>query len=271
MIKFDYHMHSNHSADCGVSMKTMIKQAIALGLTEIAITDHIDFTFPDNEIISPYGIDANVKAMRAIRDKYADEITVRIGMELSLRPDSAAACAAAADSHDFDIIIGAAHDIKGIDFYYPELYRKNPKHAAYMIYFENLLACVRTCDCFDVLAHFDYVVRYAARHAAYADASLDYAEFSGIIDDILRAVIQSGRGIEINTSGLAYGLGHAHPIPPIIARYVRLGGEIITVGSDAHSPARIALGFDTALEILRDCGAKYICRFEGRKPQFVKI
>ena len=43
-----------------------------------------------------------------------------------------------------------------------------------------------------------------------------------------------GKGIELNTGGFKYGLGHPNPCEDIIKRYKELGGEIITLGSDAH-------------------------------------
>lgn len=60
-----------------------------------------------------------------------------------------------------------------------------------------------------------------------------YARYSDVIDEILRLLIEKGKGIEINTGGFKYGLGHPNPCEEILARYRELGGEIITVGADA--------------------------------------
>ena len=267
MIKFDYHTHSSHSCDCVSSMDDMIKTAIKLGLEEYAITDHVDFSWPDNKIISPYGIAANMKAMQAAAAKYDGRIKVLAGVELSLRPDSARIAQKIADSYDFDIIIGSAHDVKGIDFGWPEFYRGRTKHEFHMAYFENLLDVVCTCDAYDVIGHFDYAERYGN----YSDKTLFYPDFCDIIDEILKIVIAKGKGIEINTAGFAYGIGHAHPQTEILRRYLQLGGEIITVGSDAHTPGRIAADFDIVHDILQGLGIKYIAGFNKRQPRLVRI
>ena len=80
-----------------------------------------------------------------------------------------------------------------------------------------------------------------------------------------------GKGIELNTAGFKYGLGFAHPHISILKRYKELGGEVITVGSDAHQPENIAYDFDRAKEVLKDSGFKYYTEFKGRKPIFIQV
>ena len=68
---------------------------------------------------------------------------------------------------------------------------------------------------------------------------------------------------------IAYTL--PNPNPEIIKRYKEFGGEIITVGSDAHTPEYIASNFDIAKDILLDCGFRYYTIFKSRKPEFLKL
>lgn len=267
MIKFDYHTHSSHSPDSQTDMEDMVRRAIRRGLTEYAITDHIDFGYPNGEIISVYSIAENMQAMQAVAAKYASKIKVLAGVELSLRPDVAAITQDIVDTHDFDFVIGSTHDKQGIDFFWPEFRQNRSKNEAYALYYEHMLDTVRTCDAYDVLGHFDYIKRLGK--IVYNDIS--DSDNREIIDEILKTVIAKGKGIEINTAGISYGIGHVHPHINILRRYVQLGGEIITVGSDAHNPQRIAQHFDTAHEMLQQLGVKYITRFDKRKPHFVKI
>lgn len=270
MIKFDYHTHTDHSLDCDEPIDAMIEKAISLGLAEYAITDHIDFTHGSKKIISPYGIDANMKQMQKAKEYFAKQIKVLAGVELGLRPDLADVTADIAASYDFDIIIGSAHsddiDLPGFrDFCLDDtLYQKLN---AYDIYFDNMLKTVKACDSYDVLGHMDYVERYAI----YDDRRLCYNEHKDVIDDILIVLIQKGKGIEINTSGYAYGLGRTHPQINIIKRYLELGGEIITIGSDAHSPKNIAGSFDKVYGMLKEAGIKYIARYDKRVAELTKI
>ena len=50
-----------------------------------------------------------------------------------------------------------------------------------------------------------------------------------------------------------------------------LGGEIVTIGADAHRPEHVAFDFDKAGEILISCGFSYYAEFKGRKPIFKRI
>ena len=90
------------------------------------------------------------------------------------------------------------------------------------------------------------------------------------IDEVLKTAINMGKGIEINTSGMKY-LGFCHPHIDILKRYRELGGEIITIGSDAHNPEKIASDFKAAEEILTACGYDFYAEFHKRKPIFKKL
>ena len=77
--------------------------------------------------------------------------------------------------------------------------------------------------------------------------------------------------IELNTGGYHYGLGEPNPCTAVIRRYRELGGEIITVGADAHSPEKISFAFDKAAKVLSDCGFRYYTVFKNRKPEFIRL
>ena len=267
MIKFDYHIHTSHSVDCRTPMEEMIEHAISLGLEEIAITDHVDFSYPGNDVLSPPGVAANIFKMRAMREKYAGDISVLSGVEFNLRPDSANIIRQIAAAHNFDIIIGSVHELGAVDFSFPEYCENRTKREAHGLYLKTVFDAVTACDSWDILGHLGYIERYGD----YGDKSLARADFSDIIDEILKHVIKSDKGIEINTSGYRYALKRPHPNFDIIARYKELGGEIFTVGSDAHSTAAMAVGFEEIHTALRNLGIKYIARFERRRPVFVKI
>jgi len=267
MIKADYHTHTNYSIDGKASMDTMINRAIKLGLEEYAITDHIDFGYPNPKIIGPYDISDIVAAMEAAKAEYDGRIKVLVGVEISLRPDVADIAQKMVDTYDFDFVIGSAHDARGIDFFWPDFRHGRTTHEVHATYYENLLEMVRTCNAFDVVGHFDYI----NRRRDFTDGPRYYADYHDIIDAILKAIIEKGKGLEINTAGITYGMGYVHPHIEILQRYVQLGGEIITVGSDAHAPQYVAQHFGVAYELLQQLGIKYITRFDKRKPLFALL
>ena len=96
-------------------------------------------------------------------------------------------------------------------------------------------------------------------------------QFLDVIEEILRVLINNGKGIEINTGGFKYGLGHPNPTEDIIRRYRELGGEIITMGADAHVPEYVAYEFDKTAQIIKNCGFKYYTVFKNRKAEFIPL
>ena len=151
--------------------------------------------------------------------------------------------------------------------YYPEFFEGRSEDEAHQEYFESILECVKETPYFDVYGHLDYVVRYGPTK----NQNYSYQKHADIIDRILRTIVESGKGIELNTSGFRSGLGQPNPCVDILKRYKELGGEIITVGSDAHKPEHVGADFDKACTILKDCGFQYYTIFEKRAPEFIRL
>ena len=171
------------------------------------------------------------------------------------------------EKYHFDYIIGSSHLCRGMDASYEDFYKGRTEEEAYEEYFENSLENLKSFSDFDAYGHFDFVVRYGPN----MDDEYSYAKYRHAIDRILRYLIENGKGIEINTGGLKKGMRDLHPCIDIIKRYKSLGGEIITVGSDAHIPTNITYGFKRAEEVLKECGFQYYTVFEQRKPVFIKL
>ena len=132
---------------------------------------------------------------------------------------------------------------------------------------ELILENIKKFSNFDVYGHLDYVVRYGPNK----DKEYTYEKYKDILDSILKLLIEKGKGIEINTGGVKSGLKELHPCTSIVKRYRELGGEIITIGSDAHTPEHIASHFNRAEEVLKECGFKYYTIFEKRVAEFKKL
>lgn len=264
---WDQHMHCNFSGDSDALPEDMIKAGIAHGLSGICFTDHLDYDYPEEPNIFLLDFDNYFKALSDLREKYADKISVNIGIELGLQPQAAGQNLAIAEKYPFDFIIGSSHVVNHMDPYYPEFFAERNEDEAYMEYFESVLENINFCVDFDVYGHIDYVVRYGPNKNAF----YTYEKFKDIIDEILTQLISKGKGIEVNTGGFKYGLGHPNPTEDIIKRYRELGGEIITMGADAHVPEYVAYEFDKTAQIIKNCGFKYYTVFKNRKAEFIPL
>lgn len=264
---WDQHMHCNFSGDSDALPEDMIKAGIAHGLSGICFTDHLDYDYPEEPNIFLLDFDNYFKALSDLRKKYVDKISVNIGIELGLQPQAAGQNLAVAEKYPFDFIIGSSHVVNHMDPYYPEFFAERNEDEAYMEYFESVLENINSGVDFDVYGHIDYVVRYGPNKNAF----YTYEKFKDIIDEILTQLISKGKGIEVNTGGFKYGLGHPNPTEDIIRRYRELGGKIITMGADAHVPEYVAYEFGKTAQIIKNCGFKYYTVFKNRKAEFIPL
>lgn len=270
-ILSDFHLHSSFSGDSQADMEEMVQKAISLGIKNICFTEHMDLNFPVTDDCPAGYFEVNVDAylydLLRIRNKYVNDIYIAFGLELGLQPDIIRQNVRVAKEHDFDFIIGSQHLVNGKDPYFPAYFEGRSKEDAVREYFEGIYENIRSYSNFDVFGHLDYVVRYApGKDEGYA-----YETYAEIIDSILKRLIDREKGIELNTSGLYDGLKDVHPCTDIIKRYKELGGEIITIGSDAHKVEHVGRGLDKATDILKACGFEYYTTFDARIPIQHKI
>lgn len=270
-IKADYHLHSSFSGDSTTPMEEMIQKGIDLGLSSMCFTEHMDMDYvylkPEEEGIFELNTDSYLYQLIQMKEKYADRIQIQFGVELGVQPHLRRELAVYAKSFDFDFIIASTHLCNRKDPYYPEFYEGRTDEEAYREYFSFTLENLKAFSNFDVYGHLDYVVRYGKTK----DENYCYDRYQDILDKILETLIEKEKGLELNTGAIRYGLKDLNPCTDILKHYRKLGGEIITIGSDAHKPSNIAEGFDRAAQILSDCGFRYYTTFEKRMPEFHKI
>lgn len=267
MILYDYHIHTSFSSDCDFEPKEMVQSAINKGLKEIAITDHMDFLYPDKNL--PFTIlpSEYYPFLYSLKKEYKNKINIKIGAELGYQKSVVSMINNFCQEAPFDFLICSTHTILGKELYGDEFYEGKTKEEAYYDYFYSIKEGISLFDDFDVYGHIDYVNRYGS----YKDNTLDYEKFKDIIDDVLKILIEKNKGIELNTSGIRYNLGYIHPKIQILKRYKELGGKIITVGSDSHNPCDVGFAFHDARKLLLETGFDKITVFEKRKPEFIKI
>lgn len=264
---WDTHMHSQYSGDSDAAQDNMINAAITKGLSGICFTDHLDIDYPEQPDLFLLDLPNYTASVLAQKEQYHNRLNVLLGIELGLQPHLAALHEDILAQYPFDFVIGSSHVVHGFDPYFSKFYEGRSEEVCYREYFESILENIRAFDDFDVYGHIDYVVRYGPnRNEQYT-----YAKYSDVIDEILKLLIEKGKGIEINTGGFKYGLGHPNPTEEIIARYHELGGEIITIGADAHAPEHVAYDFEKVPEILKKSGFRYFTVFKERKPDFIKL
>ena len=266
MFLTDDHLHSEFSVDGKETMDAICEAAIRRGLSEIAITDHMDI-FSDK----PYGyiLDCErwYESLLDIKDKYKGKISVHTGIELGQPQCNCTEAKAFLDTYPLEFIIGSIHAMEDdIDVYYYDFNERDPGQVC-QNYVEWLKDLATGFD-FDVMGHIIYPVRYIQERTGKRPDMMEYKEQ---YEELFRLIIPSGRGIELNLSGLARGRGIAMPEMDLLKLYRESGGEIITIGSDAHKAEQVGTISQKGQEMLKAAGFEYVTYFEERKPQFIKL
>ncbi len=260
---FDFHLHSSLSFDSDGIAEDMALVASKMGFKEICFTDHYDYHFYPDKEANLFSLEDYAKIYDPIK---VDGLLIRKGVEFGLTGWNKPQLDSLARMRDFDFIIGSVHFADGYDPYDREYWDNKTVDEAFSKYLEQTLLCVKEHDNFDVLGHLTYVCKSAHNLSRKSPPLSDYGD---ITDEIFKVLIAKGIGIEVNTSGIV-SPGCFLPSAEFVKRYKELGGEIITVGSDAHDPSVVGRGIDSALEMLKDIFG-HVCTFESRKPIFHKL
>ncbi len=263
----DYHLHSCFSGDSEAPTEDMLKKGLERGLSLMCMTEHLDLDYPYEDVTFDLDTDAYFQEMRGLQEAYRDQIELRIGAELGLQPHLGDAYRDWLSDKSFDFLIGSTHLVDRLDPYYPDFWAAYEPAAGISRYLDVTLKNIRSFDDFDVYGHIDYIIRYVPK----GERVFSYRKHADQVDAILKLLIRKGKGIEINTGGFKAGLSEPNPCRDILRRYRELGGEILTMGSDAHTPEYVAYRFEDAKEILRECGFRYFTVFRERKAEFLSL
>ena len=263
-LPLDAHLHTDLSPDSDVPIDVYARQAAELGIRELAITDHLDF-----EPGAPaFGYSTYADRERIVRDaaeRWGPQgVTIRFGIELTYDRSWEGDIRDHLARHDYDFTIGSVHDRV-----------RSPYHAANVAgwvagrslaeivapAFDEVEAAARS-GLFDTIGHIDVVKRYLHPHVLPER----FAEQPELYEPILRALLESGTALEVNTSGLRHGPAETYPSPAIVARFRELGGERLTIGSDAHRAKHFAWALGDGYDVARSAGFERLAVRDGVRP-----
>lgn len=284
MTLCDMHTHSSYSpdADRDADIGSMAETAARLGLEYITVTDHCDcnFWYGENEYEYPqyqqqdsmmfgsghYAV-SSIREAGRLKEKYPQLLC---GVELGQPLQNTRAAEAVSAMKELDLMIGSLHMNTGKpDFYWLKYGSMSRSEITSLLedHFDELLEMCRVSD-FDVLGHLTYPLRYIVGENGI---DVDMNRYTDIIREIFTALIERGKGIEINTSGLRQKYGRTFPELGYVKLFRSLGGEIITLGSDAHKLSDIGAGLNEGAEIALEAGFRYTAVFKQRRPEFIKL
>ena len=264
---FDFHVHSEFSADCTVPMRDSCEAAIAAGVTEIAFTDHVEHQHTDLGY-GYYKIEEYLKSVEAVQSEFDGRIRILKGAEVDFHTDTADLVKAWLERHasEYDIIIGSVHYGDDAQIIFQEYFEGKSIDDVVLPYLDQLEAAVRT-GWFDTIGHLDIPKRYLPKMLRTYDPARYRERWNGLFC----ALIETDTAFEINTSGLRQTPKTSMPGPAIVRWYVEAGGKLITTGSDSHAAQTVGAGIAKTLDMLALCGITHVASFSERRRRLVPI
>ena len=264
MVPLDYHMHSCFSQDADDTPEDMCRRAIALGIPEIGFSEHWDVGpfEKDPRFFKPEPWYAELERLRSL---FAGKLVIRAGIEIAephLYPQETAEVLRRVP---FDYVLGSVHFV-GRHFMFDNRYFKT--HMAgevYQDYFDELERMVRSAD-IDIVAHFDIPARTGIPIFGY-----DPRSFEDKIRSVLKTCIDRSLALDVNVSGLRKPAKNIMPDPLILEWYAEMGGQRLTLGSDAHRIPEVCLHLEEGLEAIRSAGFSRITQFEQRQALLLPL
>ena len=261
----DMHTHTDSSPDSKAPIVSMCEAALRLGLPALAVTDHVEMT---SFLADGYdkSSERSYRQTLEMRERYAGRLEILTGVELGEPMFDRERSARLLRGHPYDFVLGSLHNLEdGVDYFHYD-YASADIGAVLDIYFRAELELVEMGG-FQSLAHLTYPMRYMPEYKRPADTR----RWQDVIDTLFRRMAEQGIALEINTYGLRQAIGQTSPDLPLIRRFRELGGENITIGSDAHRPEDVGAGLETAAALALEAGFRDICQFREGKPVHIRI
>lgn len=261
----DYHVHSDNSFDGKSTILDICNRSVNLNISEICFTEHFSVD-PKDVSYNVLNYERYTREIAVCQDIFKGKLIIKKGLEIGEPhiPYLEEELKNQLKEMNLDFIIGSVHNINSVKL---RTYMKDKnKNEIYHNYFNEIYELVKNSD-IDVVGHMDLMKRYA-----YSEfGNYNFNDYKDIIETILKEAIKRNIGIEVNTSGMRDTVNESYPTVEIIKLYKELGGEIITIGSDAHKNEDVASGYFYTIEMLKKYKFKYIFKYKNRKPESLNI
>ena len=264
----DCHTHSDCSPDGHSPAPEMLRQAGETGLYAYTLTDHCECQKYEEKYKDR--VARAKETMKEIAPQAGEGLRFYFGLELGQPTQNLPVAEQLAADDAYDFILGSLHDLKsGENFgaiYRGILAGDDPPPAETVTalveeYLVELLEIVRWGK-FDSLAHITYPLRYLFP----AGSSPNYHAQQELLEEVLSELIKRGKALEMNTSRLWRDNGPKLPDLEVFTLYRKMGGKLVTLGSDAHSADRVGNGIELGMELLQKAGFTEFAVYEKHRP-----
>ena len=262
MYLADSHLHTMNSFDAKGTLLDKANFAKGVGVERLCVTDHFECQNPE-KWTAVSKMKRDYEAQKAMNDT---GVELYFGIELgsvNLRPDVAEEVI---KEGDFDMVIGSLHVLEDCVSIGKIDYASKDIHSYIDRYLKCLEDIVNYGD-FDTLAHINMTVRYAAMQGV----ALSMEPYYDRLYKMFKTMVQREKALEINMSSVYSPLEAPLPTADVLKLYKEAGGELLTVGSDAHLVEHVGRGVEDAYNYAKEAGFDKITVYARRKPEFIYL
>ena len=272
----DYHVHCMFSDDSWYAPEKVCADAWKQNLDEICFTDHVDYGIkPDGDDalsakvmegqrVVNVDYDAYFPCIAELREQWAGRLSIKTGLEFGVQTHTIPQFNALWDKwgSELDFTLLSIHQVGDKEFWTGEFQEGRSQQEYNLAYYQELYDVTTSFEHWSVLAHLDLIKRYDPA------GILDFPANRDLVAATLEQVVAQGKGIELNTSSVRYGLKDSQPAEEILRLYLDLGGKIITLGSDSHAPEHLGAYLRHFQKYLAHLGFAGFCTYDKMVPTF---
>ena len=250
---FDQHVHSNFSFDSNEDLENYINVS---NKNDIVTTEHLDFANPIiNQEDSSIEYLKYIEEITSLNKKYSNKFFS--GIEIGYTPNSEKRIEDFLKNKNFNLKLLSIHQ-NGLYDYMCVNKKLISLEALIQEYFEQMIQALESSIEFNVLAHFEYGIRIVDISVTDFDSLA-----SKFLNKIIELIIKKEIAFEVNTKSM-YKYKKENLYSYMIEKYLKKGGKLFTLGSDAHNIKDYAYKFDEARKFLLTRNIKEIILFKDK-------
>lgn len=239
----DFHTHTVYS-DGKHTPEEMVLAAIEKGMDAIGFSEHSWVGFDPEPNMPIEKISAYQAEIRALQEKYRNQIRILCGIEQDYYTEQEAA--------GFDFIIGSVHYVcnNGIHIAVddtPEILRRGideqfsgDVYALTDAYWSNVADVVRKTHC-NLIGHLDLIRKFNRDGAFFDETNPRYQDAAVHAVDTL---LETGVPFEINTGAISRGYQELPYPAPWLIEYIHSKGGQFLLSSDSHRKDTLCFRFE---------------------------
>ncbi|MDY7992796.1 histidinol-phosphatase HisJ [Paenibacillus polymyxa] len=272
-MKIDYHTHHARCGHAIGSLEEYVQQGIRLGLDQLGLSDHMPLLhvkpadyYP--EMAMPMEeLPRYVEECLELKERFKGKIDIRVGLEGDYIEGWEREIEDIITAFPWDYVIGSVHFLGEWDVTdFRQVHHWEGKNVleVYRTYYDAVSKAAAT-GLYDIMGHLDVIKRFG-----YHPKPEEMEELRELERAALSAVARSGRAMELNASGLSKPCAEMFPSRRMLEEAFSLGIPL-TVGSDAHDPAKLSEHLEKARALLYEVGYRELAVFQHRERSLVPL